>query len=136
MSISARPNPVINCPLTATWAAIGGKWKLTIVHLLAREPRHFAELRRRLDAVSDGVSQKVLSQQLRDLMADGIVARQSSGRSPSPVIYSLTEYGRTALPLLDLVRRWGEVHLMRTGSAREVLSCAVVSNPERRPIED
>jgi DNA-binding HxlR family transcriptional regulator len=123
MISSPKPNPVVNCPLTATWAAVGGKWKLTIVYWLAREPRHFAALRRQLNAVSDGVSQKVLAQQLRELMADGVIERESTGPIPSPVVYSLTEYGRTVLPVLEMVRLWGEAHLQRTGASQEQLSC-------------
>jgi len=55
MSPVARPNPVSNCPLTAAWAAVGGKWKLTIIYWLAERPRHFAGLRRQLDSVSEGM---------------------------------------------------------------------------------
>jgi DNA-binding HxlR family transcriptional regulator len=112
--------------LTAAWAAIGGKWKLTIVYWLAHKPLHFAALRRQLNAVSDGISQKVLAQQLRELIADGIVMRERTGEVPSPVIYSLTAYGSSALPMLDQVRRWGENHIARTRGAdvsRGSLSC-------------
>ena len=111
MRTTTRKNPINNCPITAAWAAIGGKWKLTIVYWLARQPRHFAALRRQLDAVSSGISQKVLAQQLHELVADGIVMRKRTGGIPSPVVYSLTDYGRTALPMLETVRRWGEGHI-------------------------
>jgi DNA-binding HxlR family transcriptional regulator len=114
MPPTARRNPVINCPLTAAWAAVGGKWKLTIIYWLAEQPRHFAALRRQLDAVSEGISQKVLAQQLRELIADGIVLQQRTGAAPAPVIYSLTDYGRSALPMLELVRQWGKRHIERT----------------------
>jgi DNA-binding HxlR family transcriptional regulator len=114
----ARKNPVVNCPLTAAWAAVGGKWKLTILYWLGEQPRHFAALKRQLDAVSDGVSQKVLAQQLRELIADGLVARETTGTAPAPVIYSLTDYGNTALPMLETVRLWGLSHIARRqGSA-------------------
>lgn len=120
----ARANPIGNCPLTAAWAAIGGKWKLTIIYWLAHKPLHFAGLRRQLDAVSDGISQKVLAQQLRELIADGIIARERTGKIPAPVIYSLTEYGASALPMLDQVKRWGETHIARTRRADGAsLSC-------------
>src|ERR1700740_1855844 len=109
--MSARPNPIGDCPLTAAWAAVGGKWKLTIFYWLAREPRHFAALRRQLDAVSEGISQKVLAQQLREMIADGLVMRERTGPVPSPVIYTLTEYGNTTLPMLEMVRRWGSAHI-------------------------
>jgi DNA-binding HxlR family transcriptional regulator len=113
MQHAARRNPIGDCPLTAAWAAVGGKWKLTILYWLAREPRHFAGLRRQLDAVSEGVSHKVLTQQLGELIADGLVARCCTGAAPAPVIYSLTAYGETMLPMLDAVRRWGEAHIAR-----------------------
>ena len=109
MSGARRPNPVTGCPLTAALAAVGGKWKLIIVYWLAEEPRHFAALRR----LTGDISQKVLTQQLRDLVADGIVDRNRTGAVPAPVIYSLSDYGRSLLPLLDLVKTWGRGHLSR-----------------------
>src|SRR3954470_8760159 len=117
MTPIARPNPVSNCPLTAAWAAVGGKWKLTIIYWLAEQPRHFAALRRQLDDVSDGISPKVLAQQLRELIADGIVVRTHTGAAPAPVIYSLTDYGDSVLPMLELVRLWGKTHLERAGAS-------------------
>ncbi len=120
--MSARPNPVVNCPLTAAWAAVGGKWKLTIIYWLGEQPRHFAGLKRQLDAVSEGISQKILAQQLHELIADGIVARKSTGTAPAPVIYSLTAYGKTVMPLLEEVRLWGLAHIVRTARG-ETLNC-------------
>ena len=104
-----RPNPVGGCPLTAALAAIGGKWKMIIVYWLAESPKHFAALRREMPSIS----QKVLSEQLRELISDGIVRRQPKGAIPSPVEYSLTEYGRSVLPLVEYVRVWGRAHLER-----------------------
>ena len=105
----ARPNPVEGCPLTAALAAIGGKWKLIIVYFLAESPKHFAALRKAIT----GISQKVLTQQLRELISDGIVNREAKGAVPAPVEYSLTEYGRSVLPLVEDVRLWGRGHLER-----------------------
>jgi DNA-binding HxlR family transcriptional regulator len=105
-----RPNPVSGCPLTAALAAIVGKWKLIILYWLAESPKHFAALRRAMP----GISQKVLTQQLRELIADGIVWRDPKGVVPAPVVYSLTEYGRSLLPLVESVRAWGRGHLERT----------------------
>lgn len=107
-----RPNPVGGCPLTAALAALGGKWKLIIVFGLSESPKHFAALRHAMP----GISQKVLSQQLSELVSDGIVRRQPKGAVPAPVEYSLTEYGRSALPLVEKVRVWGRAHLERTTS--------------------
>src|SRR5262249_8964884 len=102
-----RPNAVEGCPLTAALAAIGGKWKLIIVYCLAQSPRHFAGLRQLMPSIS----QKVLTQQLRELVSDGIVLRQPTGEIPAPVEYSLTDYGRSLLPLVETIRLWGRSHL-------------------------
>jgi len=107
-----RPNPVGGCPLTAALAAIGGKWKLIIIYWLAESPKHFAALRR----VMPGISQKVLTQQLRELVSDGIVQREPRGAVPAPVEYSLTDYGQSVLPLVESVRVWGREHLERFNS--------------------
>jgi len=116
-----RPNPVDGCPLTAALAAIGGKWKLIIVYWLAESPKHFAALRQ----VMPGISQKVLTQQLRELVSDGIVHRQPQGAIPAPVEYSLTDYGRSLLPLVEDVRLWGRAHIERLTSQTD----APVSDP-------
>src|SRR5215472_16497581 len=108
----ARRNAISGCPLTAALAAIGGKWKLIIVYWLAESPRHFAALRRAMP----GISQKVLTQQLHELVGDGIVHRQPKGAIPAPVEYSLTEYGRSLLPLVEDIRLWGKAHLQRLRS--------------------
>ena len=105
----ARPNPVEGCPLTAALTAIGGKWKLIIIYWLAESPKHFAALRKSMP----GISQKVLTQQLRELMSDGLVNREAKGAVPAPVVYSLSDYGRSVLPLVEDVRKWGRAHLSR-----------------------
>lgn len=107
-----RPNAVGGCPLTAALAAIGGKWKLIIVYWLAEEPKHFAALRR----LMPGISQKVLTQQLRELISDEIAQRQPQGAIPAPVEYSLTDYGRSLLPLVEAIRIWGRAHMERLTS--------------------
>jgi DNA-binding HxlR family transcriptional regulator len=107
-----RSNPVSGCPLTAALAAIGGKWKLIIVYWLADSPKHFAALQQAIP----GISQKVLTQQLRELGSDGIVHRQPTGAVPAPVEYSLTDYGRSLLPLVEDVRRWGRTHMEHLAS--------------------
>jgi DNA-binding HxlR family transcriptional regulator len=104
-----RRNAIGGCPLTAALAAIGGKWKMIIVYWLAQSTKHFAALR----VAMPGISQKVLTQQLRELMNDGLVERQPQGPIPAPVMYSLTEYGRSCMPLVEAARRWGRTHIDR-----------------------
>lgn len=104
-----RRNPVSGCPLTAALAAVGGKWKLIIVYWLAESPKHFAALRK----LMPDISQKVLTQQLRELAEDEVVQRDPQGAVPAPVVYSLTDYGRTLLPLLENIRGWGNAHIER-----------------------
>jgi DNA-binding HxlR family transcriptional regulator len=94
---------------------------MIIIYWLAESPRHFAGLRQ----LMPGVSAKVLSQQLRELEADGILERTPTGPAPAPVVYSLNEYGASVLPLMEDVRRWGHTHLRRSAA-----NC----DPSRRPI--
>eukprot|EP01030_Chromulinospumella_sphaerica_P016740 gene16740-16556_t len=104
-----RANPVSDCPLTAALAALGGKWKLIIVYWLAQSPHHFAALRQQMPSIS----QKVLTEQLRELIADDIVVREETGPAPAPVIYALTDYGRALMPVVETVRGWGRGHIER-----------------------
>lgn len=87
---------------------------MIIIYWLAEEPTHFAGLRRKMP----GISQKVLTQQLRELQADRIVDRRAAERVAEPVVYSLTPYGRSLLPLIESVRVWGRAHLERLGEER------------------
>lgn len=112
-----RRNLVKGCPLTAAMAAIGGKWKLIIVYWLAQSPKHFAALRHLLP----DISQKVLTQQLRELVNDGIVQRKPTGAIPAPVVYSLTNYGRSVSSLVEKIRRWGRTHMERLNSGTDTL---------------
>ena len=105
----AKPHPLADCPLHAAFAAVGGKWKLTILYWLARETHHFSALRRRVAPISH----KVLTEQLRELEADGLVERIENGPVPAPVHYRLSDYGRTVLPLVEDARIWGLAHLQR-----------------------
>ncbi len=104
-----RANPLSDCPLTAALAAVGGKWKLIIIYSLAERPYHFAGIRQFLP----DVSHKVLTEQLGELIADGIVTRQETGPVPAPVFYSLSDYGHGVLPLVDAVKTWGRAHIQR-----------------------
>ena len=94
------------CPAEYTIALIGGRWKIPLIfHLLAGKKR-FSELSRALD----GVAQKVLTQQLREMERDGLVAREVFAQVPPRVEYSLTELGMSLGPVVDAMCRWGEAH--------------------------
>lgn len=110
---AAAPHPLVDCPLHAAFSAVGGKWKLTILYWLAREPNHFLGLQRRVAPISH----KVLTEQLRELEADGLVERDETGPVPARVHYKLSAYGETVLPLVEQARLWGLAHLRRTRSA-------------------
>jgi DNA-binding HxlR family transcriptional regulator len=112
MARARRPNRISDCPLTAALAAMGGKWKLIIIYWLAESPQHFLALRRLVPAISP----KVLTEQLGELVADGVVQRQRTGEPPSPVKYSLTKYGTSLLPIVESVRLWGRGHIDRFGA--------------------
>ena len=100
---------VYSCGLEATLAVIGGKWKSLILWNLALQPCRFGELRR----LVVGVSEKMLIQELKEMMADRIVTRKDFHEVPPRVEYAISEHGRTVLPLIEAVRVWGRVHLTR-----------------------
>ena len=99
-----------NCPVEATLDVIGGKWKAVIVfHLFEDGTLRFAELCRKIS----GVSERILTRQLRELEADGLVHREVYAQVPPKVEYSLTPYGKTIKPVSTALCRWGEKHMKR-----------------------
>lgn len=91
------------CPVATTVQLIGSKWKLLILRNLMARPWRFNELKRSID----GISQKVLTDTLRSLEADGIVSRTVYAEVPLRVEYSLTELGETLRPVLKSMENWG-----------------------------
>ncbi len=94
------------CPITLTMSVIGGKWKPIILWVIRGKAKRFSEIKRSIPEVS----QKMLTQQLRELEMDGIVHREVYPVVPPKVEYSATEYGRTLYPILDAMSRWGDKH--------------------------
>ena len=92
------------CPVATTVALIGSKWKLLIMRDLLARPWRFNELKKDLE----GISQKVLTDSLRSMEADGIITRTVYPEVPPRVEYSLTELGRSLKPILDSMWVWGE----------------------------
>ena len=107
---SAQPYPCA-CSIKATISVIGGKWKAVILYYLLNEGVHrFTELRRKVP----GISEKILTQQLRDLERDGVIQRKVYPEVPPKVEYSITEYGETLRPLSIAMREWGNTHIERS----------------------
>jgi DNA-binding HxlR family transcriptional regulator len=101
--------PQYHCPVEATLDVIGGKWKVLILFWLRDQVCRFGELRRKIPDISE----RMLTQQLRELEKQGIVRRQVYPVVPPKVEYSLTAYGRTLRPITDLMCAWGKRHLQR-----------------------
>lgn len=97
-----------DCPCEATLDRIGGKWKSALLLRLGEGTQRYNALRRALPKVS----QRTLTQQLRELEADGLVARAVFPEVPPRVEYSLTPLGRTLMPVIDALRVWGETHVL------------------------
>lgn len=91
------------CPVATTVEIIGNKWKLLIIRNLRERPWRFNELQRDLD----GISQKVLTDNLRSMEADGIVTRTVYPEVPPRVEYALSSLGKSMFPILDAMENWG-----------------------------
>ena len=92
-----------SCPVQATINVLSGKWKVQAVWRLSFGPLRFAELRDLLQ----GVSEKVLTAQLRELEEDGVVSRTAVASSPPKVTYALSRSGQALIPLLEDLCDWG-----------------------------
>ncbi|OUQ21285.1 MarR family transcriptional regulator [Lachnoclostridium sp. An14] len=92
------------CPVETTLMLIGDKWKVLILRDLMPGTKRFGELKKSIGSVS----QKVLTAQLRDMEANGLVDRKVYAEVPPRVEYSLTEVGRSLKPILDAMGCWGE----------------------------
>lgn len=95
------------CPVTATVSVVGGKWKPIILWILFQDTHRFSELKRFIPKIT----QKMLTQQLRELEADGMVHREVYPVVPPKVEYSLTEKGRSLGSILKAMEAWGNTHM-------------------------
>ena len=92
-----------DCPVATTVQIIGNKWKLLIIRNLLVRPWRFNELHKNLD----GISQKVLTDSLRQLEADRIITRTVYPEVPPRVEYALSKLGESMRPILDSMQEWG-----------------------------
>jgi len=120
-------------PLTPTGPAemtlniISGRWKFLILYYLYRGTRRFSELRRSIP----GVTQKMLTQQLREMERDGLIRRKVYAQIPPRVEYSLTTLGRSLHPILNAMCDWGKKHGAQLISR---LSASHETDPQERPL--
>ena len=94
------------CPVATAVSLIGGKWKLLIIRNLKVRPWRFNELQRDID----GISQKVLTDSLRQMIDDGLVYRHDYQEMPPKVEYGLTELGKEMLPIIDALADFGNYY--------------------------
>lgn len=95
----------ISCPVTATMQVLGGKWKAILINAIYHtSPARFGELKRSVK----GITQSMLTQQLRELEDDGLINRKIYAEIPPRVEYTLTEFGLTLSPIMQSMANWGK----------------------------
>lgn len=99
-------NP-LGCPVVSTLGLISGKWKPMVIHVLIEQPMRFGKLK----SVMAPISQKVLTEQLRELESAHIVQRDVFDEKVLNVTYSLTSYGKSLAPVLEALYLWGEANV-------------------------
>ena len=103
------PEKKYNISVEATLEVIGGKWKCVILCHLTYGKLRTSDLKRLMPKIT----QKMLTQQLRELESDGIVKRIVYNQVPPKVEYELSEYGLSLKPILDSLCNWGETHIIK-----------------------
>ncbi len=94
-----------SCPVTATMQVLGGKWKAILINAIYQtSPARFGELKRSVR----GITQSMLTSQLRELEDDGIISRKIYAEIPPRVEYTLTEFGLTLSPIILGMAEWGK----------------------------
>ena len=92
-----------DCPVTFCLTKIGGKWKPLIVHLVRSDVNRFSKMH----SAINGISKQMLTKQLRELEADGILSRKVYAEVPPRVEYTVTTYGESFFPVVDAMQKWG-----------------------------
>jgi DNA-binding HxlR family transcriptional regulator len=104
-----------NCPVTATMKVLGGKWKPILINAIYfTAPARFGELKRSVI----GITQSMLTQQLRELEDDGIISRKIYAEIPPKVEYTLTDFGLTLSPVIQTMAKWGEDYKLNKQKAK------------------
>lgn len=106
-----RKTPLPECPVEVTLSMIGDKWKILIIRELSGGTRRFGELKKSVGQIS----QKVLTENLREMQADALVSRKAYAEVPPRVEYSLTELGMSLKPVLAALKKWGAAYKKASG---------------------
>jgi len=114
LTLQPAPQRIGICPVRDVLDRIGGKWNALLISALAEQPYRFGELRR---LVPD-ISQRMLTQTLRDLQRDGYVSRRVFPTTPPSVEYSLTPFGRSMFGPLSAMMQWAERNAAEVKAAR------------------
>ncbi|WP_406065485.1 winged helix-turn-helix transcriptional regulator [Micromonospora sp. NBC_00860] len=109
-----------HCPVELAVDVVGGKWRPVILAHLKEGVHRYGELRRRMP----GISEKMLTQRLRELEADGLVLRHDHETTPPHVEYRLTDEGLSLAPVLQALYDWGAARAARTGTTIDEPSAA------------
>ncbi|MDM5334236.1 winged helix-turn-helix transcriptional regulator [Ureibacillus composti] len=113
-----------NISVEATLEVIGGKWKCVILCHLTHGKKRTSELKR----LMPNITQKMLTQQLRELEDDGVINRIVYNQVPPKVEYELSEYGKSLEGILNSLCNWGENHIMKVyGDKSEVLEDSILN---------
>src|SRR6185437_14636145 len=105
----ASKKEISPCPIDSMLSLIDGRWKGTILWRLMDGPQRTSELRRSIPEITE----RMLIRHLQELVRDGIVVRNDARSVPPCVRYSISEYGKTLVPVLELICMWGKKHLVR-----------------------
>ena len=108
----ASKKEVSACPIDAMLSVIDGRWKGTILWRLSEGPMRTGQLRRSIP----GITERMLIRHLQELVRDGILVRRQAKSIPPCVWYSISEYGLTLVPVLEVICSWGRNHIERTQS--------------------
>ncbi len=100
------------CTVSLTMDLVGGKWKAVILYHLKDDPKRYSELRKEMPSVTE----MTLSLQLKKLEKDGLISRKVKGRKPPiKVVYSLTDFGKSFVPILEAITEWGNQVISEKG---------------------
>lgn len=103
------------CPVSSTLKVFGGKWKPLILYFISVDVNRFGQLQRMIP----GCSKRMMTKQLRELEADGLINRKVFAEVPPKVIYSLTEMGESLRPIFRELSKWGRENILEPRLAEQ-----------------